>query len=56
MTIQTKSITTQTQAAKIWRKVQGTAVDAINFEVEELSLIDRLSNAKLAPLVRYLLV
>jgi hypothetical protein len=52
MTIQTKSITTQTQAAKIWRKVQGTAVDAINFEVEELSLIDRLSNAKLAPSLR----
>jgi hypothetical protein len=43
MSIQTKSITTQTQASKIWRKVQGTAVDAINLEVEELGLIKSLS-------------
>lgn len=52
MSLQTKSSTTQTQAQKIWRKVQGTAVDAINFKVEELKLIDSLSNAKLAPSLR----
>lgn len=52
MSIATKSITTQTQMAKIWRKVQGTAVDAINLNVEELGLIDSLSNAKLAPSLR----
>lgn len=52
MTIATKSITTQTQAAKIWRKVQGTAVDGINFEVEELGLLKSLSNAKLASSLR----
>lgn len=52
MTVQAKSITTQTAAAKIWRKVQGTAVDGINYEVEELGLIKSLSNAKLAPSLR----
>lgn len=52
MSIATKSITTQTQAAKIWRKVQGTAVDAINLNVEELGLLKSLSSAKLAPSLR----
>lgn len=52
MAIQSKVITTQTQAAKIWRKVQGTAVDAINFKVEELKWIQNLTNAKLAPSLR----
>lgn len=52
MSIQTKASTTQTQAQKIWRKVQGTAVDGINFNVEELKLIGSLTNAKLAPSLR----
>lgn len=52
MSLQTKATTTQTQAQKIWRKVQGTAVDGINFKVEELKLIGSLSNAKLAPSLR----
>lgn len=52
MSLQIKSSTTQTQAQKIWRKVQGTAVDGINFKVEELKLIGSLTNAKLAPSLR----
>lgn len=52
MSLQTKASTTQTQAQKIWRKVQGAAVDAINFKVEELKLIGSLTNAKLAPSLR----
>lgn len=52
MALQTKASTTQTQAAKIWRKVQGTAVDGINFKVEELKLIGSLTNAKVAPSLR----
>lgn len=52
MTIASKSITTQTQMSKIWRKVQGTAVDVVNTKVEELGLINSLSMAKLAPSLR----
>jgi hypothetical protein len=52
MSLQTKTATTQTTASKIWRKAQGTAVDAINFEVDELRLINSLSSAKLAPSLR----
>ncbi len=52
MTLQTKSASTQTTQSKIWRKAQGTAVDSINFEVEELALLDSLSKAKLAPSLR----
>lgn len=52
MALQTKSVTTQTVAQKIWRKAQGTAVDGINFTVEELRLLNKLSNAKLAPSLR----
>lgn len=52
MSLQTKSATTQSTASKIWRKAQGKAVDAINFEVEELRLIGQMKNAKLAPSLR----
>src|SRR5690349_16471482 len=52
MSLQTKTATTQTTAQKIWRKAQGTAVDGINFTVEELRLLKSLSNAKLAPSLR----
>lgn len=52
MSLQSKNTTTQTQASKIWRKVQGTAVDGINYKVEELKLINSLTNAKLAPSLR----
>lgn len=52
MSLATKSATTSSTAAKIWRKVQGTAVDAITMKVEELQLIGNLSNAKLAPSLR----
>lgn len=52
MSLQTKTATTQTPASKIWRKAQGTAVDGINFTVEELRLLNKLSNAKLAPSLR----
>jgi hypothetical protein len=52
MSLQTKSSTTQTTASKIWRKAQGTAVDGINFTVDELRLLKSLSNAKLAPSLR----
>lgn len=52
MSLQTKTATTQTTAQKIWRKAQGTAVDGINFTVEELRLLKSLSQAKLAPSLR----
>jgi hypothetical protein len=52
MSLATKSATSSSTAAKIWRKVQGTAVDAITMKVEELQLIGNLSNAKLAPSLR----
>lgn len=52
MSLQTKVATTQTNAADIWRKAQGKAVDGINFNVEELRLLDKLSNAQLAPSLR----
>lgn len=52
MSLQTKSATTQATAQKIWRKAQGTAVDGVNFTVEELRLLGKLSQAKLAPSLR----
>jgi hypothetical protein len=52
MSLQTKSATTQTTAQYIWRKAQGKAVDGVNFTVEELRLLNKLSNAKLAPSLR----
>lgn len=52
MSMQTKVAMTQTDAAKIWRKVQGTAVDGISFTVDELRLLKNLSMAKLAPSLR----
>ena len=52
MSLQTKTATTQTTASKIWRKAQGKAVDAINFEVDELRLISNMKNVKLAPSLR----
>jgi hypothetical protein len=52
MSLQTKTSMTQTAAQKIWRKAQGTAVDGINFTVEELRLLGKLSNAKLSPSLR----
>lgn len=52
MSLQTKTATTQTTAQKIWRKAQGTAVDGINFTVEELRMLNSLSSAKLAPSLR----
>lgn len=52
MSLQTKTATTQTTAANIWRKAQGKAVDGINYTVEELRLLNKLSNAKLAPSLR----
>lgn len=52
MTLVTKTITTQTQMAKIWRKVQGTAVDGVNFKTPELMLLKNLTQAKLAASLR----
>lgn len=45
MTIGTKSVKTYT--SKLWRKVQGTMVDAIGYEVEEMGWLEDLKKAKL---------
>jgi hypothetical protein len=52
MSVVTKSGTTSTTAAKIWRKVQGSAVDAVTAKVDEMKLIGSISNASLAPSLR----
>lgn len=50
MAIQTKSVAAFT--SKLWRKVQGKAVDAINYEVEELRWLKALKPSKLDPSLR----
>src|SRR5688572_12649471 len=45
MAIETKSVKAYT--SKLWRKVQGTMVDAIGFEVEEMGWLGDLKPSKL---------
>lgn len=50
MAIQTKSVKAFT--SNLWRKIQGKAVDAINYEVEELRWLKELKPSKLDPSLR----
>lgn len=50
MAIDTKSVTAYT--SKVWRKVQGKAVEGIGYQVEELGWLKKAQKAKLDPSLR----
>lgn len=56
MSVQTYSAPSNSQVNKIWRKIQGDVADALQFECEEWSLLDRLDESGLAWSLREVIV